>query len=261
LVWDAYLYFWRFYRGVASCRGAFPNFASAKAMAPRGALVGYNQPSLSTATSVSVLTARRGPEQFDPLDYPVFFWLRQVTGHASRVFNLGGNVGTEYYAYRNKAGMPEEVQWCICEIPEVARAGEILASQKGVRNLTFTTRFDDASGYDILLTCGTLQYIEEDLSQLLRRLGQRPKHVLVNRVAMYDGRPFVTLQNLGYAFTPYCVRNVEEFVSRMEALGYRLVDAWRDSRINDIPFRPALTVRGYRGFYFTTEPHLRPETW
>ena len=260
LAWDAYLYFWRFYRETNACRGAFGDFASARRTCRSDAPLGFSQAVIAETDSDSVaqLTARRDSEQLHPLDYPVLFWLQQVLTPKSCVFNLGGNVGTEFYAFRSKLPLLDQIRWAVCEVPEIARAGEKLASRRGVKNLSFTTRFEEADGCDIFLTCGALQYLEEDLSVLLRKLRQRPRHVLVHRVPMYDGAPFVTLQNLGFAFAPYCVRNAGEFIEGMKALGYRHVDGWRDRRINEIPFRPELTVRGYRGFYFSLSEHNQP---
>jgi putative methyltransferase (TIGR04325 family) len=242
-----------FRRRVAACRGVYRTFAEARAAAPRRTLVGYDQPVIHDAESVAQATARSDVGALNPRDYPVLFWLRPLLRGNSTVFNLGGNVGLEYYAYRAKLDFPAGLSWVVCEVPEVVRAGRELADTREAPGLAFTTRFEDANGSDVLLTCGTLQYIEDDLALLLRRLERRPPHVLVNRVPLYEGETFVTLQNLGYAVTPYRIQNRRELVDGMSDLGYRLADSWSDWRTMTVPFHPERFVSAYHGLYFETD--------
>ena len=39
-----------------------------------------------------------------------------------------------------------------------------------------------AEGFDIFLTCGTLQYLEPSLSELLSKLQSQPQHLIINHV-------------------------------------------------------------------------------
>jgi putative methyltransferase (TIGR04325 family) len=196
-------------------------------------------------------TANREYDEFDLRDEPVLRHLESLLKPDAKVFNLGGNVGTEYYAYRKRIHIPDSVWWTVCEVPEIAEAGSRLAAAKGASQLDFVSGFSLVDNSDILLTCGALQYIEQDLGTSLLNLSGKPPHVLVNRTAMYDGEGFVTLQNLGYAHTPYIIRNRDAFIANMAIAGYRLVAAWRDSRETRIPFHSRHTIRGYCGFYFT----------
>jgi putative methyltransferase (TIGR04325 family) len=100
-----------------------------------------------------------------------------------------------------------------------------------------------------LLTCGTLQYIEPSLSEMLGQLKTKPRHILINRVPFYDGEMFITLQNIGYAFCPYKIQNRAEFIASLASIGYELIDSWTLSRSCYIPFHPERFVRNYYGFY------------
>ena len=39
------------------------------------------------------------------------------------------------------------------------------------------------------------------------------------------------------------------FVDGLVALGYELVDSWRDGRVLDVPFHPECRVSSYSGLY------------
>lgn len=115
--------------------------------------------------------------------------------------------------------------------------------------MSFTVDFADAEGADILLTVGTLQYIEASLAELLSQLKVKPRHVVINQVPFYDGSTFITLQNIGYAFCPYKIQNQAEFLASLTSLGYELIDSWEDGRTCLIPFHPQRFVSAYHGFY------------
>jgi putative methyltransferase (TIGR04325 family) len=251
IVRDFYSYFFGFYRNRAACRGLFTSMSEAMAAVPCGERVGYNQPTISTQGNVAQYTAARNYDQFDTRDEPILRELRQLIKENTRIFDIGGNVGTEYYAYRQRMRIPEGVRWIVCEISEIAEAGRRLACEKGSAQLEFTTEFEAVESSDILLTCGTLQYMDQCLGTLLRGILCKPAHVLVNRVAMYDGPSFVTLQNIGYSYCPYFVRNRKDFLCNMDSAGYRLEAEWRDHRVTRIPFHWRHTINGYRGFTFT----------
>lgn len=250
LVWDLYAYNWAFYHKVSKCRGVFSSFSAAKAAAPSTIRMGYNQPDIGAMENVARQTACREFDQFDPTDQPILNHLQTLLHPKSTVFNLGGNVGTEYYAYRKRLSISPDVRWTVCEISEIAAAGTTFAKSMGATQLNFVSDFQHASGCDILLSCGTLQYIEPSLSEMLQSLQKKPLYVLLNRTAMYDGPSYVTLQNIGFAHAPYKIKNWNEFVGEMNSIGYSLIDAWRDARITKIPFHPSRRVRGYRGGVF-----------
>jgi len=134
------------------------------------------------------------------------------------------------------------------------KAGEKIAKEMDSQGLSFTNDFREADGADILLTLGTLQYIEPSLAELLGQLGKKPIHLLISMVPFYDGESFITLQNVGYAFSPYKIQNRSEFIDSLTSLGYELIDSWEWDRTCSIPFHPELCVRAYHGFYFQINP-------
>jgi len=252
VVSDYYLYYRAFWRRVAACRGVYKSFAEAEAAAPPSVRCGYNQEGIGQTDSVAWVTARSDIGEMERSDYPVLFWLTPLLQEGTVVFNLGGNVGLEYYAYRQRTPFPDRLRWIVCEIPEIVKAGEAIAAARDA-DLEFTTRFEDASGSDVLLTCGTLQYLPVPLADMVAGLSNRPSKILINRVPLSEQDTFVTLQNLGYSVTPYRIQNRRELIEQLEGIGYKLVDAWHNDRVTRIPFHPKLTVRGYHGMYFALE--------
>ena len=228
----------------------YSSFSEALQEVPSKKLAGYNQPIISQHKSVAQLTACSEVGEFNSIDYPVLLWLKSAFANSSTVFDLGGNVGLAYYAYRRFLNYANNLQWLVCEIPEIAKAGKEIAIQNDVKNLSFTTDFAKADGTEILLTCGTLQYLEETLPELISRLQVKPKHLLINHVPFYDGESFTTLQNIGYAFCPYKIQNREQLINSLILLGYQLVDAWVINRSFSIPFHSKRHVPSYHGFYF-----------
>jgi putative methyltransferase (TIGR04325 family) len=111
-----------------------------------------------------------------------------------------------------------------------------------------------------LLASGSMQYLASP-DVLLGKMadqGVRPAHVLINRLPLYDGPRFVTLQNGGLVYYPQYVFNREMFISSIENLDYGLVDAWPDTADSCIiPFHAARSVRAYTGLYFQTGTDAR----
>jgi putative methyltransferase (TIGR04325 family) len=247
---DYYHHYHAFWRQIARCRGVYQSFDEARAAAPRSVPFGYSQQVIQQSEPVACTTAGSQIGALNQRDYPILFWLAPILEEARVVFNLGGNLGQEYYAYREKTTFPKGLRWVVCEIPEIVRAGTKLAAEREAQGLTFTPRFEEAEDSDVLLTCGTLQYLDEGLASKLGRLTDKPRHLLINRVPLYDGETYVTLQNLGFAVTPYRVQNRQELIDSMTAQGYQLIDAWSDWRTLEIPFHPDRLVSGYQGMYF-----------
>lgn len=250
IISDLFRYYWSFYRTTTACRGIYPSFAEALKATPKGAKAGYNQPEISqNTTRAAKMTTAWEPDQFNPQDYPILVWLASAFTKSSTVFDLGGNVGHGYYTYKKFLQYPADLQWLVCEIPEVVKAGEELARRGNNPGLLFTTEFNRSENSGILITCGTLQYIEPSLAEMLGKLQTKPRHILINQVPFYDGETFITLQNIGYAFCPYKIQNRHEFIESLAALGYELIDNWKLDRSCSIPFHSERFVRNYEGFY------------
>jgi putative methyltransferase (TIGR04325 family) len=230
-------------------RGVYASFEEAAASAPATQPVGYDN-------EVAPVVHSERAELVWPSDYPVMLWLTRLFGDGcSSVFDLGGNVGVSYHSFKRFVSYPSSLRWLVCDVPAtIARAKE-LARRETCRDLGFTTAIGDAAGYDILLGCGVVQYLPRPLQDYLAAIPGRPRHLLVNSVALHPERSFFTLQNIqGDVFVPYRIPRYDDFVAGIEALGYTTVDRWDvHEKKCSIPFAPQHSIDRFRGFYFRLE--------
>lgn len=249
LVWHFYEYFAFPGDCYGSFRGVYRSFAEALRAAPPTKTIGYDDRALAE-TYAEALDREKKLGRIYSYDYPVLFWLQTILTANCRVFDFGGNVGTHYFLYRRYLQFPAGLRWRVCEVASIAQAGEALAAKRGATDLSFTSAFEEADDADILLASGSAQYIES-FSMGIGTLNNRPRHLLINRVPLYDGDPFITLQNGGQVFYPGHVFNRKEFIHSLTSLGYELRDAWKDhiDRCN-IPFHPNRCLPFYCGLYF-----------
>lgn len=225
-------------------RGVYDSFEHALAHVPKGARVGYDHDQIAGIY-------RRYTDLAFASDYPVLYWLSQILKSGSRVFDLGGNVGVSFYAWKQYLPYSEHTEWLVCDLPSVIREGQKLAAQRNEKRLRFTSLVSDGEGFECLLTSGCLQYIEARAWDLLRPLSCLPSHVIVNRIPLHASRECVTLQNIRWMVSPYHVFRGDRFVEGMQSLGYRLVDFWSDAEHSCwIPFYPEFSVPYYSGLYF-----------
>lgn len=228
-------------------RGVYRDFAEAEAAIPRGKPVGYDNDGM---TGMYRDRMRKPCES----DYAVLFWMRDLVQRTTRVFDFGGHVGVSWYGWREHLGLPPGLQWMVCDTPAIVREGEALARERGAEGLSFTSDPADGRGTDILLVAGSLQYVDFGLPELLARMGTLPHHVFVNKLPLYDGETFVTVQSTGRAFHPYRIENRDAFVAGVTALGYRVVDDWVNHEVFcRIPQTRGRDVEAYSGYYFVRD--------
>ena len=232
--------------GSGMFRGVYRNFQEAMQAAPRTKKVGFNHEELIDMYRDRLLGVY-------PEDYPVLFWLRPIIREGCRVFDFGGHRGHHFYSYQSFIEYPKDFSWTVCEVPVIAKAGEELAGEKNeTYRLNFTTDFRAADGATIFLAAGSLHYVESPpLADALGSLRIVPRHLILNKVPLYDGEPYVTLQNGGVAFHPLHVYNRHEFVSSIYKLGYEPIDEWQvPTRHGRIPFHLEASFPAYSGLYF-----------
>ncbi|MBD1849817.1 methyltransferase, TIGR04325 family [Cyanobacteria bacterium FACHB-502] len=238
---DCYSCFW----------GVFETFEQAKQAAPSTKTIGYDNADLAQEYQqmLEQNNWEGSGQTIRPHDYPALFWLKSVlSDECNRVFDFGGNVGVHYYAYSNYLNYSDSLEWTVCDLPEIVKAGKELAESRFEKKLFFTTNLSDISNHDILIASGSVQYIE-DLAQLLST-HKKIKHLLINRLPLYEGKRFVTLQNGGRVFYPQYVFNKTEFIEGLRSLGYELVDIWQDTGNSCIiPFHPEQSIPFYYGMY------------
>jgi putative methyltransferase (TIGR04325 family) len=232
-----------FWKRSPSWKGIYTSFAEAEVGPYPHRLVGYDHEKIARIEEPNL-------EVLNPGDYPLLFWFSSILPQTRTVFDLGGNLGLAWYAYRRYLTFPECLHWTVCEVPAVVAAGRELAAKKNADQLFFAVGREDADGADVYFSCGALQYIEEPLGAMLAKLGDPPRHLLINRVPLCDGPTFITLQNNGDWVSPYKVENRDEFTRGVESLGYELVDSWKIPRCLEVLMSPQHHAENFHGMYF-----------
>jgi putative methyltransferase (TIGR04325 family) len=228
-------------------RGIYRTFAEALAEVDSPSrMVGYDHDALGAIY-------RERTQHVYPADYPVLYWMSKPFREKPRVFDFGGHIGIAYYAYRSHLGYPADVDWKVLDVPAVLRAGEDYARTRESTGLSFTDDFTKASGYHLLMSAGALQYVEQPFSQMLAGLVEPPPHLVLNKLPLFDGETFVTVQDTGMSLHPYWIFSREEFIGSITRMGYTLVDSWENREHScNVPGsdRPVLY---YTGLYLRRE--------
>ena len=186
-------------------------------------------------------------------DYAALLWLEHALADGARgVFDLGGHIGLAYYGFGRLVELPADLDWQVHDLPGVMATGREWAAGHDIEGrLRFADSPRDANGCDLLISSGTLQYLEYELPDLLAVLDTPPRHVLINLSPIHPERGFFTLQNLGIAVCPYRVIGLPALVEAMGRLGYAVRDQWElPERQLRIPFAPERHLDHYSGLYF-----------
>jgi putative methyltransferase (TIGR04325 family) len=234
-------------------RGVFNNFEEAISSVPPTKKIGYDCAEL--AQSYKSMLERGDWESSKSMirsfDYPVLYWIvkinKEMTLDRAKFFDFGGNLGIHFFNYSKHLDFPSSLEWIVCDLSEIVKVG--ISEHKDPR-LTFTTDFNLASGSDVFLASGSIQY-DEDIALKITALQEKPKHILINRLGLYEGKKIVTLQNGGKVFYPQYIFNRSEFTNSFKLMGYELIDSWDDNVDSCyIPFHPEVNVPCYAGLYF-----------
>lgn len=225
-------------------RGVYRTFAEAERSIPADQRVGYDHVELVTMY-------RHRMEKACQSDYGALYWLRGIVAPDTFIFDFGGHVGVSYYGWKRYIGYPPGMRWLVYDVPTIVRGGIELAGERESAGLAFTSVLADGRDCNVFLAAGSLQYVDTSLPAILAATGCRPKHLIVNKVPLYDGETFVTVQSTGRAFHPYRIFNRDEFVGGITALGYRAVDDWVNREQHcEIPFARGRDIDAYSGYYF-----------
>lgn len=199
-------------------------------------------------------------------DYPMIRWLEKAfQAGAASVLDIGGSVGVHYYAYGKYLKMPATLSWRVVEVPEMVSIGQALADRNGATALSFSSDLVGAMSADrreVWISAGAIQYIQDaHPSALLEKCRARPRHILLNKLPLYDGEDFVTTQNIGEgSFSPLHVYNKMNFIRSVERMGYVLCDAWDvHERSMQIPCHPEHSFASFSGLYFLRRSSVRHE--
>ncbi len=231
--------------------GIFETFEEAIQAAPETKSIGYDNEELAQEYQQMLEDNNWENKGRSVLlhDYPVLFWLNSIFHQGDKtVFDFGGNVGIHYYSYTKYLEKAKNFKWVICELPEIIKAGKKIAEKRSAQDLDFTSNFEDIKSKNIFIASGVIQYID-NLPQKLS-IPDKPQHLLINRLPLYDGKQFVTLQNGGKVFYPQYVFNRTQFIEGLNNIGYELIDMWEGVGCCIIPFHPEKSVHSYSGLYF-----------
>jgi putative methyltransferase (TIGR04325 family) len=195
--------------------------------------------------------------RLDTYDYPALYWIsRSLQEGLSSVFDVGGSIGIKYLAFREPLAPYPRLTWKVQDVPAVIRRGAELAQQRGdATTLTFTDKFDDGNGIDLLFASGVVQYLPQTLGALLGNYKRLPKRIVINTAAIHPDREFFTVNSIGTAFCPYRVQTQASFIRELQALGYRLREVWRNpGKSLVVPMHPDYSVENYLGFCLDLPP-------
>jgi putative methyltransferase (TIGR04325 family) len=230
------------HRGENLFLGSFETFKAAAADVPRYAAErSTEEPPLLDIPQVNLS------------DYPSVFWLGRAFNEGMRsVFELGGQVGVKFYAFRRMLSYPQDLRWTVCESPEMVRHGRELALHREVSaQLNFTTELEPADGADVLYASGSLPYLPARLSEILAGLRAKPKRIILNGTAVHPDRTLYTLHSTGSGVVPYRIQHHDELLAELTAAGYRRRDGWRnEGRPIQVPFVDGGEKPYYAGYCF-----------
>jgi putative methyltransferase (TIGR04325 family) len=229
-------------------RGVYASFKEAEASIGADATVGYDHAALAGLYRHRMVKACES-------DYAALYWLRQILGPTTFVFDFGGHVGVSYHGWRSYLDYQPGLRWRVCDVPAITQVGVELAAERGAPHLDFANDVTAGRGCDVFFTAGALQYVDESLAALLVRMGgPLPRHLIVNKMPLYDGDTFVTVQSTGRAFHAYRIDNRAAFVASITSLGYRVVDDWVNrEQWCTVPFTIGRDIEAYSGYYFVRD--------
>ena len=154
----------------------------------------------------------------------MLYWLEQLAPQVSRIVDAGGHMGTKFRAFRNHLKLRPGCEWIVYDVPAIVKAGRERAEKDGLTGLSFTDDLASVQQVEIFLASGLLQYLDIPFPELIGKLQEKPRHILINKLAVRDGETVVTLENFGKALVPYQVRARKPFFDDIEKMGYRVVD-------------------------------------
>lgn len=219
-----------------SFRGAYDSHEAAMAAVPADKLPGYNHEEIAEVSFEQMC-------RLAPWDYPVLYWLNRLFElDCRRVLDAGGHMGTKYRAFSGYlAGRDASMAWTIYDLPEIVKAGRRQAELDRLDELRFVDDLRDSGPVDVLLASGLLQYLDIPFGTLIGRMREKPAWILINKLAVREGRTVVTLENFGKALVPYRIRCRSDFFKEIDALGYAIEDSWENPTLSHvIPTHPEL---------------------
>jgi putative methyltransferase (TIGR04325 family) len=199
--------------------GAFADHAAAVASVPARQIATYDHMDVADV-NFRVMCAVR------VWDYPVMFWLDRLHVPGMQILDAGGHFGTKYIAFGGHLPL-HQVVWTVYDLPEIVRAARLAQNRGEVpKAVGFTDELAGVAPPDVLLASGLLQYLDVPFDEFVARLPNRPRHIVLNKVATRDGPSVTTLERIGPARVPYQIRCRSAFEAQIQGMGYRIADSW-----------------------------------
>lgn len=223
--------------------GVYDTWEDAERAAQAYGAVGYDQ-----SATVQMYESRVRKDQHD---YPSVYWIQRSAMEGFRsVFDVGGNIGIKYLAFRDALAPWSDLRWKVQDVTAVVEHGRKLAAARGDgQQLSFTDRFEDGDGSDLLFASGVLQYLPQTLADLLAGWKTKPRRIVLNTTAIHPEAGYFTVNSIGTAFCPYRVQTQASLVRGLAALGYRVRENWTNpDKPLVIPGRADRSLRAYTGF-------------
>lgn len=222
--------------------GAYASRSEALDVIPATRRAGYDD---ETIADVSFVQMCERPAW----DYPLIFWLDRILHDGASVLDVGGHMGTKYIAFSEVLDL-SGVTWTVHDLPGIVNAAyKAQAAGRLPPAIRFTSHRDALPQADILLVSGVLQYLDIPFSQLLADLPDKPRHILLNKVALRDGPTLFTVERIGHGRVPYRIRNRAEWQAELDTLGYLERDSWTIPDLGHvIPTHPWLGQSESRGY-------------
>ncbi|MDM0031919.1 methyltransferase, TIGR04325 family [Variovorax sp. J22P271] len=228
--------------------GSYESFEAAAAAAPKSKPMGFD----------NAEEARRlFSQKIFFYDYPALFWIaRSFEDGLRSVFDLGGHAGIKYYAFRRVLNYPSGLRWKTCDVAGVIQAGREIAAERGIgEELSFTSDYQEATGFDVLFISGCLQFLPERMPQILAALPVKPKRIILNTTTVHPERTIFTVHSLGFGFCPYRIQKHDELMAELVEAGYVRRDAWRnEGKLIEVPFVEGGDAAYYAGCCFDLRP-------
>lgn len=223
--------------------GAYPNREAAVAQIPIGIPNSYDHDDIA-------------PLNFDVMcetqiwDYPIMLWLDRLVCPGANILDAGGHFGTKFIAFRDRVDL-NSVAWTVYDLPSTIRAAlKLQESSVLPEQIKFVHDLTDVTEPDILLASGLLQYLDIEFHELVAKLPQPPKHILLNKVATTEGATVVTLEKIGSGRVPYQIRNRASFERSLSDMGYLIHDSWHiPSLARTIATHPSLGPSTSLGYF------------
>lgn len=182
-------------------------------------------------------------------DYPLIYWLSRLLPGLRSVVDAGGHLGTKYIAFSGVLDL-SGLDWTVQDLPGIVAAARRRQAEGGLpAALQFAETLKGVPCPDLLMASGLLQYLDRPLGALLEDLGGRPRHILLNKVALRDGPAVYTIERIGHGRVPYQIRSRAAWQAELDALGYDLRDSWEIGELaHQIPTHPWLGHSESRGY-------------